>query len=66
MPIFLRFNNYIKFIKFSYKVINLKFPNMQNSIETRGNLCTELGWPVISVVEGGLLLNKPLSLKNQT
>ena len=25
---------------------------MQNSIETRSNLCTELGSPVISVVEG--------------
>ena len=25
---------------------------MQNSIETRSNLCTEFGSPVISVVEG--------------
>ena len=27
--------------------------NMQNSIETRGNLCTELGPPVVTPVQNG-------------
>ena len=39
MPIFLRSKNYIEFLIQSLKIVR----NMQNSMETRGNLCTELG-----------------------
>ena len=38
MLVFLRFNNYIEFHIQSLKIVR----NMQNSMETRGNLCTEL------------------------
>ena len=39
MSTFLRFNNYIEFLKQSLSIVR----NMQNGIETRSNLCTELG-----------------------
>ena len=45
MRIFLRFNNYIEFLTQSFWIVR----NMQNSIETRDNLCTELGPPVFRV-----------------
>ena len=48
---FLRFNNYIEFLIQSLLVVR----NMQNSIETRGNLCTELGPPVFCSVDYGTL-----------
>ena len=48
---FLRFNNYIEFLIQSLLIVR----NMQNSIETRGNLCTELGPPVFSSVDYGTL-----------
>ena len=44
MPIFLRFNRYTEFLLQILQIVR----NMQNSIETRGNLCTELGPPVQS------------------
>ena len=51
MPLFLSFNNYIKFlIQSLFKDLKI-FRNMQNKIETRGNLCTELGPPVDSLIE---------------
>ena len=43
MPIILRFNNYTEFLIQSLKIVR----NMQNSIETRGNLCIKLGPPVV-------------------
>ena len=43
MPIFLRFNNYIEFLLQSLEIVS----NMQSSIETHGNLCTEPGPPVL-------------------
>ena len=42
MPIILRFNNYTEFLIQSLKIVR----NMQNSIETRGNLYIKLGPPV--------------------
>ena len=44
MPIFLRFNSYTEFLIQILQIVH----NMQNSIETRSNLCTELGPPVQS------------------
>ena len=46
MPIFLRFSNIEFLIQIFLKIVR----NMQNSIKTRGNLCTELGPPVFNVV----------------
>ena len=43
MPIFLWFNNYIEFLIQSLSIVR----NMQNSSETRSNLSTELGLPVV-------------------
>ena len=48
MPRFLSYEhqliNYIEFLKQSlFKIVR----NMQSSIETRGNLCTELATPVV-------------------
>ena len=62
MPIFLRFNNYINFIEV-WKIVR----NIQNIIETRGNLCTK-PWPLVnnflnskeSLLAGGLRLCNPL------
>ena len=42
VPVFLHFNNYIEFFVQSLQIVH----NMQNSIETRSNLCTKLGLPV--------------------
>ena len=51
MPLFLSFNNYIEFlIQSLFKDLKI-VGNTQNKIETRGNLCTELGLPVESLVE---------------
>ena len=49
MPIFLRFNRYTEFLIQILQIVR----NMQNSIETRGNLGTELGPPVVTPVQNG-------------
>ena len=50
---FLRFSNYIEFLIQSLLIVR----NMQNSMETHGNLCTELGPPVFCSVDYGTLYN---------
>ena len=45
MPTCLGFNNEIGFLIQRFKAVR----NMQNRIETRGNLCTELGPPAFAV-----------------
>ena len=43
MPLLLRIKNYVKFFIQSLQIVQ----NMQNSIETRGNLIIELSCPVV-------------------
>ena len=54
MPIFVRFNSYIEFLIQILQIVR----NMQNSAETHDNLCTELGWPVLSQALVTSLLRK--------